>query len=81
MVVECFLWIYNDVKINCKGGKNMRKTYLDNIRWITVVLVVLYHVIYIYNGVEVHGVIGPFHEVQYQDVFHQLRFCPPSPFL
>ena len=52
----------------------MRKTYLDNIRWITVVLVVLYHVIYIYNGVEVHGVIGPFHEVQYQDVFQYLVY-------
>lgn len=52
----------------------MRKTYLDNIRWITVVLVVLYHVIYIYNGVEVHGVIGPFYEIQYQDVFQYLVY-------
>ena len=38
----------------------MRKVYLDNIRWITVVLVVVYHVIYMYNGVETAGVIGPF---------------------
>ena len=44
----------------------MRKYYLDNIRWITVVLVVIYHVIYIYNGITV-GVIGPFAKVQYQD--------------
>ena len=28
----------------------MRKLYIDNIRWITVVLVVLYHVIYMFNG-------------------------------
>ncbi len=28
----------------------MRKYYLDNIRWVTVVLVVIYHVIYMYNG-------------------------------
>ena len=26
-----------------------RKNYLDNIRWITVVLVVIYHIIYMYN--------------------------------
>lgn len=45
----------------------MRKHYVDNIRWITVILVVIYHVIYMYNGVIVYGVIGPFYEVQYQD--------------
>ena len=28
----------------------MRKAYLDNIRWVTVVLVVIYHVIYMYNA-------------------------------
>ena len=28
----------------------MRKVYLDNIRWITVVLVVIYHVIYIFKA-------------------------------
>lgn len=33
----------------------MRKVYLDNIRWATVMLVLVYHVIYIFNGV---GVIG-----------------------
>lgn len=47
----------------------MRKQYLDNIRWITVILVVVYHVIYMYNGVEVYGVIGPFQKIQYQDVY------------
>ena len=26
----------------------MRKYYLDNIRWMTVILVVVYHVIYMY---------------------------------
>ena len=42
----------------------MRRHYLDNIRWITVGLVVLYHVIFMYNGVVTAGVIGPFWEVQ-----------------
>ena len=59
-----FSAIYNNVKNNCKGGKNMRKLYIDNIRWITVVLVVLYHVIYMFNGIETFGVIGPFSDVQ-----------------
>jgi uncharacterized membrane protein YcfT len=26
-----------------------RKLYLDNIRWMTVVLVVIYHVVYMFN--------------------------------
>lgn len=30
----------------------MRKKYIDHIRWITEVLVVIYHVIYMYNGAE-----------------------------
>lgn len=52
----------------------MRKLYLDNIRWITVVLVVFYHVIYMFNGVERHGVIGPFTEIQYQDVYQYIVY-------
>lgn len=46
-----------------------RKKYIDNIRWITVVLVVIYHVIYMYNAVmpEIPGGIGAFWAVQYQD--------------
>lgn len=47
----------------------MRKTYIDNIRWITVVLVVIYHVIYMFNGVTQYGIIGPFRAHQIQDVF------------
>ena len=41
-----------------------RKLYLDNIRWMTVVLVVIYHVVYMFNGVQPFGVIGPFREHQ-----------------
>ena len=53
----------------------MRKLYLDNIRWITIVLVVIYHVIYMYNGVETVGVIGPFSDqVQYQDMFQYIVY-------
>lgn len=33
----------------------MRKAYLDNIRWFTVLLVLIYHVCYMFNGV---GILG-----------------------
>lgn len=52
----------------------MRKLYIDNIRWITVALVVLYHVIYMFNGIETFGVIGPFSDVQYQDAFQYIVY-------
>ena len=52
----------------------MRKTYVDNIRWITVVLVVIYHVIYMFNGVTKFGIIGPFTEKQPQDVYQYIVY-------
>lgn len=52
----------------------MRKTYIDNIRWMTVVLVVIYHVFYMFNGEVTGGVIGPFTSVQYQDVFQYIVY-------
>ena len=52
----------------------MRKTYVDNIRWITVMLVVIYHVIYMFNGVTTYGVIGPFSENQPQDIFQYIVY-------
>lgn len=45
----------------------MRKRYIDNIRWITVALVVIYHVFYAFNGVGVPGGVGAFSDVQYRD--------------
>ena len=62
----------------------MRKCYLDNIRWITVVLVVIYHVSFIFSAVITKGMaIPPFKEVQYQDglqyffisMVHGITFC------
>lgn len=52
----------------------MRRYYLDNIRWMTVVCVVLYHVIYMFNGVAADGVVGPFQERQYQDALLYLIY-------
>ena len=66
--------IEKNVKIFGKGGRNMRKVFLDNIRWITVVLVVIYHVIYIFNGVTQHGIIGPFSKHQPQDTYQYIVY-------
>ena len=50
----------------------MRKHWLDNLRWVTVLLVLLYHVFYFYNNKGVFGGIGGFGTYpecpQYQDV-------------
>ena len=42
------------------GTDKMRKHWIDNLRWITVLLVLLYHVIYFYNNKGVFGGIGGF---------------------
>lgn len=52
----------------------MRKYYLDNIRWSTVSLVVIYHVVYMFNGAAKDGIAGPFRETQYQDVIQYLLY-------
>ena len=50
----------------------MRKHWIDNLRWVTVLLVLFYHVIYFYNNKGVFGGIGGFEAYpdspQYQDV-------------
>lgn len=61
--------IYNNVKNKSKGGIIMRRKYLDNIRWVTILIVIIYHVIYMFNGVTTYGVIGPFSKDQPQDIF------------
>ena len=54
----------------------MRKYYLDNVRWVTVVIVVIYHVLYMYNA---EGVLGGFGKitdlsVQYYDILQYLVY-------
>ncbi len=50
---------------------NKRKHYLDNIRWVITIVVILYHVIYMYNAEGIVGVVGKItnQNVQYQDAF------------
>ncbi len=45
----------------------MRKHYLDNIRWATVVLVLIYHVCYMFNGVGCLGGISGARNVAFFD--------------
>lgn len=53
----------------------MRKHWVDNLRWVTVVLVLLYHVIYFYNNKGVFGGISGFGDgPQYQDVLMYLLY-------
>ena len=55
-----------------------RKHFLDNLRWVTVLLVLFYHVIYFYNNKGVFGGIGGFGEYpqynQYQDVIMYILY-------
>ena len=52
----------------------MRKYYIDNIRWVTVLLVVVYHVIYMFNNVLSFGVIGPVTTFHGQDAVQYLLY-------
>ncbi len=54
----------------------MRKHYLDNVRWITVIIVVIYHVFYMYNAEGVPGGLGRITDlpVQYYDAFQYLVY-------
>lgn len=62
------------MSVNTEGMPQdvLRKHWLDNLRWVTVLLVLFYHVIYFYNNKGVFGGIGGFGEYpqcpQYQDV-------------
>jgi len=52
----------------------MRKYYLDNIRNITVLLVVVYHTFYIFNGVGVAGGLAPITQHRFQDAILYLLY-------
>lgn len=52
----------------------MRKYYIDNIRSCTVILVVFYHVIYIFNSVITEGVIGPIGNAGWLDGIQYLLY-------
>ncbi len=53
---------------------SLRRKYLDNLRSITVILVVLYHVFYIFNGSGVLGGVGPITEDRGADILLYLLY-------
>ena len=67
---------YNNVNNSGKGRNNMRKHYLDNIRWTTVLTVVVYHVLYMYNAEGIAGGLGKITDlkVQYYDLFMNIVY-------
>ena len=54
----------------------MRRYYVDNVRWVTVVIVVIYHVLYMYNAEGILGGLGKITNlsVQYYDIFMYLVY-------
>ena len=54
----------------------MRKHYLDNIRWVTVVVVALYHVLFMYNAEGISGGLGKITSlsIQHYDAFMYLVY-------
>ena len=53
----------------------MRRRYLDNIRWVTVVTVVIYHVLFMHTSTGAKGLtLPPFREVQYVDALEYLLY-------
>ena len=58
------------------SSDSSRKHYLDNIRWITVVLVVIYHVLYMFNGEGILGTVGKITslDVQYYDIYQYIVY-------
>ena len=57
----------------------MRKKYIDNMRWMAQILVVFYHVLYMYNAEGIYGGLGKITSlnVQYYDIL--LYFFYPWP--
>lgn len=76
MVVSFSLPCYNNVKNYSKGGIVLRKSYLDNVRWVTVVLVVFYHVFYMYNAEGLLGTLGKITDLdtQYYDIYQYIVY-------
>ncbi len=52
----------------------MRRHYLDNIRWMAVVLVLVYHVAYLFNHVGILGGVAPLPGGEWVDVFGMLPY-------
>ncbi len=61
----------------------MRKTYLDNIKWMIQIIVVIVHVLFMYNAEGIYGGYGKITnlDVQYYDMFIYIVFPWAMPIL
>ena len=51
-----------------------RKHWMDNLRWVTVLLVLFYHVFYFYNAKGIPGGVGGFYDTQPWDVVTSILY-------
>lgn len=54
----------NNMVSNISEVSNKRKYFVDNIRWVTVIVVLIYHVFYMYNAEGISGGPAEDHESQ-----------------
>ena len=66
----------NNMVSNTSEVSNKRKHFVDNIRWVTVILVLIYHVFYMYNAEGIGGGLQKITnlEVQHYDIYMYLVY-------
>ena len=66
----------NNMVSNTSEVSNKRKYFVDNIRWVTVILVLIYHVFYMYNAEGIGGGLQKITnlEVQHYDIYMYLVY-------
>jgi hypothetical protein len=52
----------------------MRKYYLDNIRYFTIIIIILFHVLFIYSSIPLIGSIGNQNKNQIYDIFQYIVY-------
>lgn len=67
----------NNMVSNTSEVSNKRKYFVDNIRWVTVILVLIYHVVLMYNGVGINVGCGKITNLSVQHYDMYMYFVYP----
>ena len=67
----------NNMVSNTAETSNKRKYFVDNIRWVTVILVLMYHVLLMYNGVGINVGCGKITNLSVQHYDMYMYFVYP----
>ncbi|MCR5225801.1 MAG: acyltransferase [Eubacterium sp.] len=67
----------NNMVSNTSEVSNKRKYFVDNIRWVTVILVLIYHVLLMYNGVGINVGCGKITNLSVQHYDMYMYFVYP----